>query len=82
MMQNFGKPFKICILFAAIFLLFAACSNNDNGNGKSGDIVNAANEAWTDAHLYPAGDRNGYIIKKNGDFQMINDYSGKWRVSD
>ena len=81
-MQNLSKSFRGLVLLAAMFLLFAGCSDNERGDKSKGNIVNAANEAWTDAHLYPAGDRNGYIVKKNGDFQMINDYSDKWRVSD
>jgi hypothetical protein len=79
-MRNFIKSFEISALFAAAFLLFIGCSGN-GGNNDGGNIVNAENEAWTDAHLYSAGNRDGYIIKKDGTFLGIGDYSGKWSVS-
>jgi uncharacterized repeat protein (TIGR02543 family) len=45
--------------------------------------VNAANEAWTDAYAFPAGDRMGLIFRANGTYTVIfDDAAGQWSAEE
>jgi len=59
----------------------------DNG-GKGGGItreqlITPSGQAWTDAHLYSVGGRDGFILNANGTASFITDNSnGTWTITE
>jgi len=49
-------------------------------SGNDSRLVLNANQAWTDAHKYPAGMRDGFIFNSNGTCYAIDDEEGFWDI--
>jgi hypothetical protein len=82
-MKNLTKLIGIIALAAIIGFSFAACDNGTTGggggytpnnSGRDSRLVCTGNEAWVDD--YPVGNRDGFIFKADGSFQIIDDYNG------
>jgi hypothetical protein len=89
-MKNTMKCLGIIALAAligfAVSATFTACgddsgSNNTPGggytptdSGRDSRLVCTGNEAWVDS--YPVGNRDGFVFKADGSFQIIDDYNG------
>ena len=49
--------------------------------GGGGNVVLPDGYAWTDAHRYSAGSRDGIILHSNGTVTYIDDWRGYWDVA-
>ena len=83
------KPTKllgIIVLAALIGFSMAACDtgmnpqgytpggNTPSDSGRDSRLICTGNEAWIDS--YPVGNRDGFVFRADGSFQIIDDYNG------